>query len=308
MIRDVSLALASFADDYRIVRRLHDVPPHAVYEVIVDGRRAVCKLECHPAGDPATEGRILEYVARETSVPVPRVLAVGDDFFLAEWHDGAPVDPTLDAVRARAMGETLATLHAETSFASTGLFESDDDGLVLDSRPTWAKTLCALLADCRDFLEPYGHADVAAEVIAFLRDHPDVLDGAGDPVLLHGNYLSDSVGVDGGDVSCVIDFEHALVGSGEYDYVAAAIPTFEGSSRSTTDASAAFRDGYEAVRSLPDGFDRRVDVYWSVLDVTYLRSLYLQRNWESRSAADRRAAAFAAHARETLASLRSTFE
>ncbi|WP_265109532.1 aminoglycoside phosphotransferase family protein [Halosolutus halophilus] len=316
MTRDVHRALESIADDYAVVRELHAVPPHAVYEVTLDGRRAVCKLARGPDADPATEARVIQYVDRATSIPVPSVIDDGPRHFVAEWHDGAPggaagepADPTLDPATARAMGEGLATLHAETAFASHGVFGSDADGLDLEASGSWADTLCTLLAECRAFLDPYGYADVATEVQRFLRDRPDALAGAGDPVLVHGNYLPEHVGVSEGEIACVIDFEHALVGAAEYDYWATAMPTFENPDRTVPEGSRrAFREGYESVRSLPDGFSRRGDVYRAVLAVTYLRSLYCQQQWATRATADRRAESLASAARSELESLRNRLE
>lgn len=56
MLERVHDALASHDDDYAVRRQLHDVPPYAVYEVAVDGRRAVCELDAHPEA-AATERR-----------------------------------------------------------------------------------------------------------------------------------------------------------------------------------------------------------------------------------------------------------
>ncbi|WP_255169277.1 phosphotransferase family protein [Natrononativus amylolyticus] len=305
MTRDVRTILESTAAEYELRGELHAVPPHAVYEAVVDGQRAVCKLARGPEADPATEARVMERVRRETSVPVPEVLDVGPDWFLAAWHDGVPDEPTVGAERARTMGAGLATVHRETTFEAAGHFTTGGTGgLVLESRESWPETLRALVADCRRFLEPYGYAGVAEEVSAFLRERPDALAGAGEPVLIHGNYLREHVGVAGGEVTCVIDFEHAMAGDGEYDYWATALPTFVGANAPGGDLGRrAFREGYESVRRLPDGFDRRSGVYRVVLGVTYLRSLYLQGQWE-RPAADRRAESFAGNIRKRLERLR----
>jgi Ser/Thr protein kinase RdoA (MazF antagonist) len=73
------------------------------------------------------------------------------------------------------------------------------------------------------------------------------LPGAGKPALLHGNYLPDSVGIEWKTVTCVMDFEHAMVGAGEYDYWAAVLAlSSEETSRETL--RTAFRTGYESVR------------------------------------------------------------
>lgn len=317
--RDVHDALASHADDYEIRRELHAVPPHAVYEVTVDGARAVCKVARHPEGTPATEGEVIRRLGRETSVPVPRVLAVGDDYFIAEWcddvpksgeSDGATQESTFDVETARAMGVGLATLHDQTAFDATGFPRATGDGLAVERRGTWNDTIAAFLADRHAYLDGQGYGDVAGAVREFVSEHEPLSD-VGEPVLCHGNYLPEHVAVYDGEVRCVIDFEHALVGPGEYDYWRTAMPCFDGPFRpgetiARSSEHEAFRAGYESVRPLPTGFERRAEVYWVVNGVSYLRSLLLQRNVTGEEAA-RRATRLREHIFESLDVLGETF-
>ncbi|PSP76020.1 aminoglycoside phosphotransferase family protein [Halobacteriales archaeon QS_3_64_16] len=312
MTRDVHAALAQHATDYTVRRELHRVPPHAIYEIAFGGRRAVCKLATDPEGDPATEDRIVEFVGRETHVSVPEVLAVGSDHFVAAYHEGVP-EPTdgedeakLEAW-ARAAGAGMATLHAETkaAFEHTGIFCADDDGLALRSRNSWAKTVETLLDSRREFLLGTGYADVATAMLAFVRDHLEAFMAPDVPVLCHGNWLPAHVGTANGEVSCVIDFEHALFGPAEYDYWRTVLPTF--AVRERHDLERAFRDGYESVRSLPDGFDRRAECYRALNTVSYLHSLFLQDRHDE-SGTERQAASMRSYVSEALGELRETFE
>lgn len=276
---DVRDALASITTNYEVEGELHAVPPHAVYEVRVDGRQAICKVARGPEADPATEARVVQYVGRETSVPVPHVLTVGDDWFVAEWRDDLPEDPVLDAERARVMGAGLATLHDETAgaFEKTGFPRVEDGTLAVDTRDVWNETVRDLLADRRDYLVAFGYDEVAEAARSFLAGHPEVWDGAGEPVLVHGNYLPDHVGVADGGVTCVVDWEHALVAPAEYDYWRTAMPLFGGPNGADEAIHEAFREGYESVRPLPDGFDRRATAFQLVNMVSYLKALHLQR-------------------------------
>lgn len=315
--RDVHDALASHADTYEIRRELHSVPPHAVYEVTVDGTRAVCKVARAPQGNPAAEGQVIRYVGQETGVPVPRILAVGDDYFLAEWHDDAPEsdeeeqESTPDVEKARAMGAGLATLHEQTAFDAPGFPRATENGFAVERRDSWNDTVSAFLADRHKYLDYRGYGDIAAAAQEFVREHEPLAD-AGEPVLCHGNYLSDHVTVVDGRVTCVIDFEHALVGPGEYDYWRTSGPCFDGPFSPSREIQyspehKAFRKGYEAVRPLPEGFERQARVYWMVNAVAYLQALFLQRNVTGTAAA-RRAEQFREYAFELLDALRKTFE
>lgn len=282
-IRD---ALASHADDFAVACELHDVPPYRVYEVRVEDRRAVLKLDDHPRGHAAAEGRVQGYAADRTSIPVPPVLAVGDDHFFAAWDDRVPQEPEPGDERwARAAGRCLGRLHAETTgdFEGYGRPAASDGELAVDARDDWMRAVRDRLAHHRPFLADAGHVEIADAVDGLLADHPGLLDGAGGPVLCHGDLLPGHLATDeAGEPSAVIDFEHALIAPGEYDFCRTAIPTFGGGDPSEGDLARlqAFRGGYESVRTLPDGFERRRAVYLLVDLVSYVESLYLQGNVE----------------------------
>jgi hypothetical protein len=191
MTEHVHERLESHAGDYEVHRQLHGIPPYEVYEVAVDGRRAVCKLDAHPEGGATTEGWVTDYVGRTTSLPVPEVLAVGDGYFLAEWLDGVPEErgddeaPALDGW-LRAAGAGLATLHAETSFEATGIPEADD-GFAVETHGSWAETVAAFLDRRREYLAGTGYADVAEAAVEFVEAPRERFAWPGAPVLCPGN-------------------------------------------------------------------------------------------------------------------------
>ncbi|WP_162991376.1 aminoglycoside phosphotransferase family protein [Halostella salina] len=284
--RAVHDALAQHFEQYEVRRLLHDVPPHETYEVTVDGRRAVCKVATDPRGDPTTEAHVISHVGRETSVPVPTVIAVGTDHFVAAWHPDAPRTATVDEATAHTMGAGVAALHDATAgaFDAPGPFGADDGTLTVDGHEDWHAALTARLADRRDYLSTVGHADVADAVVDFLRANPDALAGAGEPVLCHGDFVPAHASVNGGELACVIDFEHALCGPAEYDCWRTLLPLGIEADAAVVDR---FRAGYESVRSLSAGFERREPVYRIVLTVSYLKSLYLQDRHDAGSTRER---------------------
>lgn len=289
MRRHVHDRLATQFDADRIVRQLHDVPPHEVYEVVVDGRRAVYKGDTGPTGNAGLEGRVLAFVDGRTSVPVPGVLLAGDDYFVATWHPDAPApddSPVADETWAAAAGRELATLHAETAPAidTYGLFVTNDcvtvsqdcdmpgDDLAIDGSDDPHAAAVDYVRRRRPVLARYGHADAADAVDDFLTNHPDALEGAGEPVCCHGWATPEHVAIGDDGVTCVVDFEHALAAPGEFDYWRTVLPTFG----NNDDGREAFRDGYESVRSLPAGFDRRKPMYVLLNLVYFFESLYVQ--------------------------------
>lgn len=296
-------ALAPYADDATVVRELHDVPPYRVYEVRLDDRRAVLKIDAHPRGHAADEGRVHDYVANHTAAPVPEVLAVGSDHYLTAWDDAiAGASESIDTNWARTAGRWLGTLHDESAgdFDGFGRPREGDGNLVFESHDDWLDAVIDRLEDHRTYLESVGHEDVADDVCQVLRRHPHVLDGAGEPVLCHGDVHPEHV-VGTGTTSAgsstktadgtpaaiastadgaasAIDFEHALVAPAEYDYWRTAIPYFEARDDVDEAVSRAFREGYESIRSLPDDLQRRRPVYRVITAVSALESLFLQRN------------------------------
>jgi hypothetical protein len=101
----------------------------------------------------------------------------------------------------------------------------------------------------------------------------------------------------------VLDFEHALVGSGEWDFWRTAVPLFAGPGWETpADGREQFRAGYESVRSLPEGFEERGEAYRMLVAVSYLDSLSTQRGIDDDTR--ERAEFFRNHVEDSLATLR----
>jgi Ser/Thr protein kinase RdoA (MazF antagonist) len=334
--RDV---LASYVDrpddsddgETKIVRQLHDVPPYRVYEVRLDGRRAVLKLDAHPRGHAAVEGRVQAYAADRTPLSVPPVLAVASDHYLVAWDDAAAAEAgdhaatdsdnhaatgsdDHDETWCRVAGTALARLHDASSedVSGYGAFRvrasTDDsrgavtDGLGIDAHETWREAVISRLDHHRTYLEARGYADVVDAVIAYVEDHPEAFAAVGEPVCCHGNVLPDHLAVVDGDPAALIDFEHALAAPAGYDYWRTAGPVFRGSADEDR-LERAFRAGYESVRPLPESVDSHTTEFQLVNTVAYLEALFLQQNrgpTEREELAER----MQTHVTETLASLR----
>lgn len=263
-------------DSYRIGEKLHDVPPHEVYEVTVDGTRAVCKANTGPTGNAGVEGRVTAVVNEETAVPVPEVLQVGTDYFVAAFHPEAPApDKTqqVDDSWAAATGRGLARLHDETAdyFDGYGQCRADGDRVTTTGYDEFHDAALEYVRRYRPTLDRYGHADVADDVIDALRANPDAFTGVGEAVLCHGWASPEHVSIVDGELACLLDFEHAIVAPAEFDFWRTADPAFERDSQLER-----FREGYESVRSLPRRFEARHPL-WRILNVIYFFvSLYVQ--------------------------------
>lgn len=277
MTNSIQDLLGSAFESYRIEKQIHDVPPHEVYEVSVDGRRAVCKRNVGPTGMAHIEGRVLDLVDTHSSVAVPEVLWLDGDAFVAAWHPDAPTPDTETGVTpawATAAGRGLATLHAETEseIEGYGRIEQAGDGITVDGDENWHSAAIEYLQRERAVLAEYGHGDVATRAIETLQDRPDCFEGAGSAVCVHGWWTPEHVAVADGKVRCVVDFEHAMAAPGEFDYWRATVPRNDFDEKSLE----AFRRGYESVRLLPEGFERRRPYYLLLVLVYFFESLYVQ--------------------------------
>jgi len=296
-------ALEGAFDSVSIVRQLHDVPPHAVYEVVVDGDRAVFKHDVAPTGSAGVEGRVQALVHAESSVPVPRVLAVGADHYVAAWHPDAPApdaSTTAGPAWARAAGRGLAALHEDTASVldGYGAFEASGEGVRTAGRSSWHDAALAYATRHRRAVARYGYGDVIDEAIAYLEAHPEAFADAGEPVCCHGWPTPEHVAVVDDAVACVVDFEHAIAAPAAFDYWRTAHPTFDGESP----ASRAFRDGYRSVRELPPSLDERELLYALLNAIYYLESLHVQDHHDRHETA-RRARALTAHVHDLLDAL-----
>lgn len=278
MRRDLHTRLDRAFTSHRVIRQLHDVPPHEVYEVRVDGRRAVYKGTTGPTGNAGTEGRVIAFVGERTSVPVPEILWTGDDHFVAAWHPDAPApDGGQSGCEqwATAAGRGLATLHTETApwLEGHGQFRAENGGLAFPGHADWHGAAIEYIRLRRQVLARYGQADIAETVIDFLNDRPAAFDEVDGPVCCHGWATPEHVSVTDEQVSCMVDFEHAIVAPGEFDYWRTVLPTFD---HGTDGPAKAFRAGYESVRPLPTGFERRRPLYELLNWIYFFESLYVQ--------------------------------
>jgi len=278
MIRTVRRHLDKRWDDYSIVCRLHDVPTHAVYEVSIDGRRAVYKGDTGPTGNAAVEGHVTRFVNQETVVPVPEILHVGEGHYIAEWHPTAPTpDERHDTGEtwASAAGRGLSMLHAGTAelLDQYGQFRSGTGDITVDGHDSWYPAVKAYVERHRPVLARYGHADVADAVAESVQKHPSRFDGAGEPVCCHGWATAEHVSVVDGRVACVVDFEHAIAAPAEFDYWRTSMPTFRSK---PGELARAFREGYESIRPLRAGFEDRRPVYVMLNLLYYVQALHVQ--------------------------------
>ncbi|MCH9058764.1 MAG: fructosamine kinase family protein [Planctomycetes bacterium] len=174
---------------------------------LADGSRVVVKVDASAEPSLDIEGFMLSYLARESSLPVPRVLHADDRLLIMTHVAGSS---TFDAPAQRHAAELLAELHAVTA-PRAGL---DRDTLIgsLHQPNPWTESWVAFFAAHRlvymaDEAARAGRlpADLAARVHALadrldgLLDEPDAFS------LVHGDVWSGNVLAEPGRITGFID-------------------------------------------------------------------------------------------------------
>lgn len=211
----------------------------------------ICKCCQHsaPAGF-RTEPYLLDAIGRRTSVPVPEVLAVGDDhsedagpLFVMEQCDGEGIatrarelKPTVRKRIARDAGRYLGQIHGLGSFDRFGDVrlgcDVDHDGTGIempDATLTVADDAYNTWADALEGLTEYFLSNLddrvtdLEEMIREALDEQRCLLGDEDPVLIHDEYTYWNILVDPdtGETTAVLDFENQRIGCAEYDVASA---------------------------------------------------------------------------------------
>jgi Ser/Thr protein kinase RdoA (MazF antagonist) len=278
MSRDITAVLAR--RDCTVIEQLDSQSDHTVYQVRVDGARAICKVDGGDGDDVAQDAALLAFIGEETPVPALRVRGSGADHYLASWVAGTTYDGAapraLRERRLRNAGATLARLHAAVELDAHGRFVPGGDGprpvadLPFDAVGRWDEMLLDVVEGWREDL-PSRVAQLGDAVAETLRTHREAF--AGRPAtLVHGDYAGHNLLFDGAAVAAVLDWEMAFAGAGEFDRWRAEQALFEGAPpvEPDDDLRTEFRAGYESVRPADAGSAARGAAYRAVLALSPL--------------------------------------
>jgi Ser/Thr protein kinase RdoA (MazF antagonist) len=310
-------ALRTHGESCEIERELPSRDPNRVYEVRLDGRRAVCKLGDGPDAYVGRHAFVARHVSKQTQTPTPRVLGVGEEYALFAWADGTAYEADAPRkLRKRRLwnaGATLANLHEETGFDGHGYLHARNGELELDAEGGWPAMLESIVAGWTDDLRGTRFESDGDALLGLVRDHADVFDAAAGPDLVHGDYQPGNVRFDGEEVVGVLDWEFSLAGAGEFDLVRAEqeffdwhdAPEGDSSDRSDDDLREALLEGYESVRTLPAGFEGRREAYRATLKLDPMRFF---DDWKDQvEDPDAMAESMSAFVRESVADAETAF-
>jgi len=274
MSRDTTAVLAR--RDCTVIEQLDSQSDHTV----VDGARAICKVDGGDGDDVAQDAALLSFVGEETPIPTPDVWSSGGDHYVASWVAGTTYDNaasrTMRENRLRNAGVTLARLHRSVSLDSHGRFIPGNDGprpvrdLPFNSVGRWDEMLLDIAEGWRNDLPPRV-AHLADAVVETLWNHREAFaDWAA--TLVHGDYAGHNLLFDGTEVAAVLDWGMAFAGAGEFDRWRAEQVLFKGvlPTEPDDDLRAEFRAGYESVRPADAESAARGAAYRAVLALSPL--------------------------------------
>lgn len=220
-----------------------------VYRVeTADGRTLAAKVGDTPL---SLEGRMLEYLDRESSLPVPAVHVASDDLLVMEYVDG---DNKWTAATERDVAEHVAALH-ECSAGAYGFPFETISGPFSQPNP-WTDSWVEFFRECR--LRPFAERAHAEEVLPeeTLTRVRTLADRLGEwlvepdaPALIHGDLWPGNLVVAEESLQAVLD-PAIYYGHDELELAYAANSFGE-----------SFFDRYQECRGIDAGFERRRSVY-----------------------------------------------
>ncbi len=242
-----------------------------------DGERFVLKYAPDQGAASALrrETAVTNYVRRETDVPVAEPVSCGFEgsdpgvYFLTRWAAGKRLDDALAALQPHAhpqvfanVGETLARLHAGTSFDDPGAIEpTGPASFEVEPAGSWPELFAGRLAENVEALQGTRFEGVAEEVWTYVSQRLQDLETGTSPVLLHGDVGDGNLVYDGTAVSHVLDWERAFVGHPEYDLCRAEVRYFLNDWGRESREGAMLYAGYRSVRETPSDFEARRRCY-----------------------------------------------
>lgn len=260
---------------------------HAVYEVVVDGRRAVCKVAAGDgaSGPLAVETALCDALDGVAAIRTPEVLHAEERFAAFSWLRGEPYDPGRPATdrraRLRALGRSLARLHEATAgwFDGFGTLTVDSGdgtgvrtGVTVDGPEPWGRCWERLVEDWLARLDGTPNEDLKDAVLEAVRRARD--DGVFEsvtPVLAHADAGPAHVRFGGEDDVGLLDWEGAAAFPPEYDLARARLDWFDLPHAVEDEVPPdALREGCRSVRSLPPGSEARRSLYRATLTAKFV--------------------------------------
>ena len=201
----------------------------------------------------------------EKGVPVPKVLAFGDDYIILSEATGttlADIKMTDEQMIAcyEDFGRTVAKIHSITF----SLFGETMDGRAVvqtteqEAYADWKSMHKQIIHERLSLFDNSSFADLKEPIAEWFKQRSDLIDYVIVPRLLHTDLNKKNVFAHNGMMSCIIDFDDAFVGHNEEELM-----RIEGAHFSDNETlREAFFQGYTELISLDAGYAERRTYYY----------------------------------------------
>lgn len=277
----VRKAVESVSNEYELVGEVSRTPRHLVYEVVIGGRRAICK-HVRADVDPqplALEAELVNLVGEQTNLNVPSVLGRGSKFAVFSWVDATEyrsnVPKQRRTARLRTLGQALGHLHDRTAdwFDGFGELTLEHEREVSVETPTqWEECWTALVTDWLTRLEGTQNEDIGKAVRETTeRARQDGWFEQNESVLTHADAGPANVHFSSTDDVWLLDWEGAIAFPGEYDIARARTDFFDLPHAVESESlENHLLEGYRSVRSVSSGSELRQRLYRATLAAKFL--------------------------------------
>lgn len=210
------------------------------------------------------EQYLYSLVKKCADVPVPDVLAVGDNYSILTKVGGRPLSLG-DAPLIYQAGRCLAKLHA-VKFSSFGWIVGKK---IAPKFASWEKFILYDTAHkLSKFPKASGSGVIAKAIKEFLFANRHLLDLSSKPSLLHKDYHASHILVRSNKLAGIIDFEWAIAGHNELDLAKSCLWMFKGRPA----MEKVFLKGYRSYGTISKQYPKRKKLYQML---TLLSSLSL---------------------------------
>ncbi|MBU0628651.1 MAG: aminoglycoside phosphotransferase family protein [Nanoarchaeota archaeon] len=238
------------------------------YDVKLKKRNVVLRVYPTDLWKVEKEEYLYGLIRNKTDVPVPEVIAKGNDYIVLSRIIGKSISVDNKLLVEKA-GELLAKLHS---------IKFPYYGWIIKSKinPKFEKWGDFVLYDLNLKLGkmPFKHNELKDRVKKIIASNKYLLDVETEPCLLHKDYHSSHILASGGKINGIIDLEWAMAGHNELDLVKSCMWMFD----KKPEMEKLFFKGYKKYGNISKEFKNRRKLYKIITSLSSLSFSYECRN------------------------------
>jgi len=229
-----------------------------------------------------TEPYILDLVSRKTDIPVPEPVArdtskstIPEYYHILRKMNGyaptansskTPFRDLIETEKKRILqqvGRNIAKLH-KIQFDNFGELKVENGEIAVGETKNWPELFQHMISFWIDQIEGGEFDDLVPEIRDAVADNLDLLEDVETPVLVHREVDTKNILIEDGELSAILDWEYCVAGHGELDLITTEGRMIESNFSSDENWKKYRKElykGYESVRSLEEGWQKRRQLY-----------------------------------------------